>query len=156
MSLIKKPDRLRTVPKRHTCEFPSGTCEFPSGTCEFPSGSCEFPSGTCEFPSGTCEFPSGTCEFPSGTCESMINYAVVKLYGWGTIADRYDKILRPRFIKRNRKELARIQVTFNEAGPEDLIVSIRNRHDLPIKSCGQIRSVTWSRRLHRVLKCSHS
>jgi hypothetical protein len=32
----------------------------------------------------------------------------------------------PASLKETGKELARIRVTFNEAGPEDLIVSIRN------------------------------
>jgi hypothetical protein len=32
----------------------------------------------------------------------------------------------PASLKETGKELARIQVTFNQAGPEDLILSIRN------------------------------
>jgi hypothetical protein len=38
----------------------------------------------------------------------------------------------PASLKETGKELARIQVTFNEAGPEDLIVSIRNSITDPI------------------------
>jgi hypothetical protein len=35
----------------------------------------------------------------------------------------------PASLKETGKDLARIQVTFNEAGPEDLIVFIRNTYE---------------------------